>query len=132
MRNAKPCNYAYMLISMNIPRKWSIFIVFVGDLNEERSIRKRQQIENMATHISNMAKAGDTIVDFCAGGGHLGIVMAYLRPDCHVSIYVTLVTVMNCKIYFWSTLNINVILVFVYLYSETQYQIKYLNHWIKL
>ena len=85
---------------MNIPSKLSIFIVFIGDLNKQRSTRKRQQIENMATHISKMAKAGDTIVDFCAGGGHLGIVLAYLRPDCHVSMYILLITVMNCKIYF--------------------------------
>lgn len=44
-----------------------------------------------------MAKARDTIVDFCSGGGHLGIVVAYLRPDCHVSIYTKWNTAQNIK-----------------------------------
>lgn len=31
-----------------------------------------------------MAKDGDTIVDFCCGSGHLGIVIAYLVPSLTV------------------------------------------------
>ena len=30
------------------------------------------------------AAGGDTIVDFGAGSGHLGLLLAWLRPDCHV------------------------------------------------
>ena len=32
----------------------------------------------------SLAEAGNVIVDFCAGGGHLGILLAYLLPDCHI------------------------------------------------
>lgn len=38
----------------------------------------------MVVHIISIAAPNATIVDFCAGGGHLGIVVAYLRPDCKV------------------------------------------------
>lgn len=31
-----------------------------------------------------MAKDGDTVVDFCCGSGHLGIVIAYLVPNLTV------------------------------------------------
>lgn len=57
-----------------------------GDLNVGRSLRKRQQIENMVTYITSLLKAGDKVVDFCSGGGHLGIVIAYLRKDCKVTL----------------------------------------------
>ncbi|XP_047142525.1 glutathione S-transferase C-terminal domain-containing protein isoform X1 [Hydra vulgaris] len=55
-----------------------------GDLNPERALRKRQQIENMISLITPVLKSGDKVVDFCSGGGHLGIVVAYLRKDCTV------------------------------------------------
>jgi len=55
-----------------------------GELNPGRALRKRQQIENMVAGIRRLAKPGAVVVDFCAGGGHLGLVVAYLRPDCKV------------------------------------------------
>ena len=55
-----------------------------GELNEGRSQRKREQIENMISSILPLIKPKDRIVEFCAGGGHLGIVLAYLFPDCQV------------------------------------------------
>ncbi|XP_074650965.1 glutathione S-transferase C-terminal domain-containing protein-like [Tubulanus polymorphus] len=55
-----------------------------GGLPVNRVDRKCQQIENLATAIQHIAKPGDTIVDFCSGGGHLGVVLAYLLPECHV------------------------------------------------
>jgi 16S rRNA G1207 methylase RsmC len=42
------------------------------------------QLENMAAAVAKLAKPGDTIVDFCSGGGHLGIVLAYLIPGATV------------------------------------------------
>lgn len=62
--------------------------IFSGELNPARTLRKRKQIENMASLITPMLKAGDKVVEFCAGGGHLGIVLAYLNPQCNVG-YVT-------------------------------------------
>jgi len=55
-----------------------------GELDPGRALRKRQQIENMVSLILPLLSSGDKIVEFCAGGGHLGIVVAYLRPDCQV------------------------------------------------
>ena len=64
--------------------KMYFFFQSSGELNEGRSQRKREQIENMISSIVPLIKPKDRIVEFCAGGGHLGIVLAYLRPDCQV------------------------------------------------
>jgi len=55
-----------------------------GQLGSARALRKRQQIENMISLVLPIVGSGKKIVEFCAGGGHLGIVLAFLRPDCHV------------------------------------------------
>ncbi|XP_035827501.1 glutathione S-transferase C-terminal domain-containing protein [Aplysia californica] len=55
-----------------------------GDVPEKRTRRKCQQLENLVTAVQSVAKPGDIIVDFCSGGGHLGIVIAYLLPECQV------------------------------------------------
>ncbi|KAJ4434957.1 glutathione S-transferase C-terminal domain-containing protein homolog [Periplaneta americana] len=49
-----------------------------------RMERKSQQLENLAKAVLKVAKPGHTIVDFCSGSGHLGIVLAYLLPRCHI------------------------------------------------
>ena len=38
------------------------------------------------TAVQSVAVSGDLIVDFCSGGGHLGIVLAHLMPKCHVAL----------------------------------------------
>lgn len=38
----------------------------------------------MAAAVIDAVSEGDVIVDFCSGGGHLGILLAYLLPRCHV------------------------------------------------
>ena len=43
--------------------------------------KKCQQLENLASAVIGMAKPGDVIVDFCSGGGHLAILLAYLLPS---------------------------------------------------
>ncbi|KAK1130995.1 hypothetical protein K0M31_017298 [Melipona bicolor] len=55
-----------------------------GALPSSRSERKQQQLENMCKPIMKLAKSGDIIVDFCSGAGHLGILVAYLLPQCTV------------------------------------------------
>lgn len=57
-----------------------------GSLPEKRLNKKRQQLENLCKPVLKLAKSNDIIVDFCAGSGHLGILIAYLRPDCTVII----------------------------------------------
>lgn len=54
------------------------------ELPEKRVGRKCEQLENLAMAVKSIAKPGDVIVDFCSGAGHLGIVIAYLLPDCQV------------------------------------------------
>ncbi|XP_011503144.1 PREDICTED: glutathione S-transferase C-terminal domain-containing protein homolog [Ceratosolen solmsi marchali] len=55
-----------------------------GDLPSTRSQRKFQQLESLCKPILKLAKEGNTIVDFCSGGGHLGILLAYLLPNCNL------------------------------------------------
>lgn len=55
-----------------------------GQLPEKRLIRKKQQLECLAQCVVTMANSGDRIVDFCSGAGHLGILLAYLLPNCQI------------------------------------------------
>lgn len=55
-----------------------------GELDEGRSARKRQQLGSMVAYVLPLLQAGDVIADFGAGSGHLGLLLAWLRPDCHV------------------------------------------------
>ncbi|XP_068972171.1 glutathione S-transferase C-terminal domain-containing protein homolog [Bombus flavifrons] len=55
-----------------------------GALPLARLRRKHEQLQNMCKPVIKLAKAGDVIVDFCSGSGHLGILVAYFLPDCTV------------------------------------------------
>ncbi|XP_071444755.1 glutathione S-transferase C-terminal domain-containing protein homolog [Hetaerina americana] len=55
-----------------------------GSLPVSRSERKQQQLENLVKAVLKVAKPGKTIVDFCSGSGHLGIVLAYFLPLCRI------------------------------------------------
>ncbi|XP_060042302.1 glutathione S-transferase C-terminal domain-containing protein isoform X2 [Erinaceus europaeus] len=55
-----------------------------GKMSSDRALRKQQQLNNLAYVVTSQAKPGDKIVDFCSGGGHVGIVLAHLLPSCQV------------------------------------------------
>lgn len=55
-----------------------------GSLPPARLKKKQQQLENMCKSVLKLAKVGNIIVDFCSGSGHLGILVAYLLPQCSV------------------------------------------------
>ena len=55
-----------------------------GDLNVGRAERKRQQIQSAAAHAVQLLNPGDVCVEFGAGSGHLGLLVASLRPDVNV------------------------------------------------
>lgn len=55
-----------------------------GALPISRLKRKFEQLENLCKPVISIAKDNDIIVDFCSGGGHLGIIIAYLLPRCKV------------------------------------------------
>jgi len=55
-----------------------------GSLPPTRLQRKQEQLQNLCKPVLKLAKAGDTIVDFCSGSGHLGILIAYLLPYCTI------------------------------------------------
>lgn len=55
-----------------------------GSLPPARLQRKQEQLQNLCKPVLKLAKAGDTIVDFCSGSGHLGILIAYLLPRCTI------------------------------------------------
>ncbi len=46
--------------------------------------KKCQQLESMALEVVEIYSEGDVIVDFCSGGGHLAILLAYLLPTSTV------------------------------------------------
>lgn len=72
----------------SLPLPWEEFPEKVhplgGGLPKTRVLRKCQQIENLVVLALQHAFDGCTIVDFCSGGGHVGIVLAYLLPECRV------------------------------------------------
>lgn len=53
-----------------------------GKLDEERSIRKRQQVENLLVVLTPLIKDRDVVVEFGAGSGHVALVLAALFPLC--------------------------------------------------
>ncbi|XP_011161043.1 glutathione S-transferase C-terminal domain-containing protein homolog [Solenopsis invicta] len=55
-----------------------------GSLPPTRLQQKQEQLQNLCKPVLKLAKAGNTIVDFCSGSGHLGILVAYLLPRCTV------------------------------------------------
>ncbi|KAK0136328.1 Glutathione S-transferase C-terminal domain-containing protein [Merluccius polli] len=55
-----------------------------GKMSADRALRKRQQLNNLVGMVTELARPGDTIVDFCSGGGHVGLVLAHTLPDCQV------------------------------------------------
>ncbi|XP_068247780.1 glutathione S-transferase C-terminal domain-containing protein homolog [Palaemon carinicauda] len=55
-----------------------------GQLPQSRLERKCQQLDNIVSAVMSMVNEGDVIVDFCAGGGHVGIILAYLLPSCKI------------------------------------------------
>lgn len=55
-----------------------------GALPKKRAARKREQLENLVKPVLKLAKPNDRIVDFCSGSGHLGLLLAFCLPKCHV------------------------------------------------
>ncbi|XP_015585655.1 glutathione S-transferase C-terminal domain-containing protein homolog [Cephus cinctus] len=55
-----------------------------GGLPIARLKRKFEQLENLCQPVIKLAVSGNVIVDFCSGSGHLGILVAYMLPECTV------------------------------------------------
>lgn len=55
-----------------------------GKMSDARAVRKQQQLNNLLAMVTDLAHPGNTVVDFCSGGGHVGIVLAYTLPKCQV------------------------------------------------
>lgn len=55
-----------------------------GSLNPSRTTSKIHQINNVIRIARRILKDGDVVVDFCGGGGHLSLVVAYLFPNVTV------------------------------------------------
>uniref|UniRef100_A0A8C4PY55 Glutathione S-transferase, C-terminal domain containing n=1 Tax=Eptatretus burgeri TaxID=7764 RepID=A0A8C4PY55_EPTBU len=76
----------YPCIEYDLP--WDTYPIAVdpseGELSAKRATRKRQQLASIAHCVQVIAKPGHVIVDFCSGGGHLGILLAYMLPECRV------------------------------------------------
>ncbi|KAM9313790.1 glutathione S-transferase C-terminal domain-containing protein [Pholidichthys leucotaenia] len=55
-----------------------------GKMSSIRAVRKMQQLNNLVALVTELASPGFTVVDFCSGTGHVGIVLAHTLPDCQV------------------------------------------------
>ncbi|KAJ1217503.1 hypothetical protein NDU88_005097 [Pleurodeles waltl] len=55
-----------------------------GKMSGDRALRKKQQLDNLVSAVINLVKPGDVAVDFCSGGGHVGLVLAHMLPSCQV------------------------------------------------
>lgn len=53
-------------------------------MSSDRALRKQQQLNNLIYVVSSQAQPGHRIVDFCSGGGHVGIVLAHVLPSCQI------------------------------------------------
>lgn len=43
-----------------------------------------EQLDNVIAAVGGCVSAGWSVVDFCSGSGHLGVVLAHLLPQCHL------------------------------------------------
>jgi len=55
-----------------------------GELDQSRAERKRAQITSLAAHALDLMPKGARVVEFGSGSGHLGLLLAHLRPDAQV------------------------------------------------
>ncbi|KAM4584327.1 glutathione S-transferase C-terminal domain-containing protein isoform 2-T2 [Odontesthes bonariensis] len=55
-----------------------------GKMSNIRAVRKMQQLNNLVAMVTELARPGGTVVDFCSGTGHVGIVLAHTLPHCQV------------------------------------------------
>ena len=55
---------------MQLPPKWKV--------------RKQAQIQSLLRHATRLLPLGGHAVEFCCGGGYVGLALAALRPDASV------------------------------------------------
>ncbi|CAE7264527.1 gstcd [Symbiodinium natans] len=55
-----------------------------GELDMGRASRKRAQVDCLASYALQMMEGATKVVEFGAGSGHLGLLLASQRPDCQV------------------------------------------------
>ncbi|XP_024859976.1 glutathione S-transferase C-terminal domain-containing protein isoform X2 [Kryptolebias marmoratus] len=55
-----------------------------GKMSNIRAVRKMQQLNNLVAMVTELARPGCTVVDFCSGTGHVGIALAHTLPDCQI------------------------------------------------
>ncbi|KAG9344134.1 hypothetical protein JZ751_012616 [Albula glossodonta] len=59
-------------------------VLISGKMSDVRAVRKQQQLNNLVAMVTRLACSGDMVVDFCSGGGHVGIALAHTLPKCQV------------------------------------------------
>ena len=65
-------------------------------LPAQRAARKRAQIAELLSWATELLPPGGTAVDFCAGSGHVGLVLAAVRPD--VVVYIVEKKALHCEL----------------------------------
>lgn len=59
-----------------------------------RAVRKRQQLNNLVAMVTELAKPGYTVVDFCSGTVR---VYSSISPAMHVYLSLHLMTTLDCR-----------------------------------
>jgi SAM-dependent methyltransferase len=79
---------------------------------ETRIERKREQLNNIMAFIVPFLRPGVKVVDFCCGGGHQSIPLAWLFPQCHFVLVDMKKTSLDVARYRIASLNLNNITIF--------------------
>lgn len=66
----------------SLPRSVDISGDAFGNVPKDRTVRKRQQLSNFISFLLPLLKPGVKVADFCCGGGHQSIPLAWLFPQC--------------------------------------------------
>jgi hypothetical protein len=92
-------------------------------LPPKRKVRKQAQIWSLLLHACRLLPQGGKAVEFCCGGGYVGLALAVLRPDCSVlltdmnsislafakerveALQLTNVTILRCELSDWELVH---------------------------
>lgn len=76
------------------PSQSSRLLFSKGKMSDTRAVRKQQQLNNLVAMVTELARPGHTVVDFCSGGvsflltfwKRLGLVSVFLQKSVCVSV----------------------------------------------
>ena len=84
----------YLLFGTTLLKTMKNIKLFVqGELTTLRARRKCQQIENLVHGVRKVCTRGDTIVEFCCGGGRCSELGDKYKATCYTGVQITLIEI---------------------------------------